>query len=361
MQTKKLIPWTMVIGRATLGPIVILGERCRWNGVALAALVLTALLSDIFDGVLARRWKTDTAALRLSDSLADTAFYLCVAAAIGFRMPAVWHQCRSGLLLVIGCEALRLTFDLIKFGKPASYHSYLAKSWGLVLATAVMFAFATQHASMWLTAAVVLGVLSNLETLAMSIMLPVWRHDVKTLAGAWRNRVELLRQPVRAKRTAVTTLGAAWVITFLLLGTEAHAQSLQHVTYLGGTALQGNGLNGKLSIISTDALVFDGRWKLVIPYDRVITYESASRKKVHVGLLTEGIWRLIAPWPEAKHLSLSYRDQDDHAQVVVLEMSRGDEALLVEVLKTRVAQPMAAQKTPLARPSVMTQQSTADR
>jgi CDP-diacylglycerol--glycerol-3-phosphate 3-phosphatidyltransferase len=184
------------VGRAALGPVVVLGERCGWNASALAAIVLTALVSDIFDGVLARRWKTDTAALRLSDSLADTTFYLCVAAAIGFGMPAVWHPYRSGVLLVLGCEALHFVLDFIKFGKPASYHSYLAKTWGLVLAVAVVVTFATQHASIWMTAAVALGVLSNAETLAMSVILPVWRRDVKTLALAWRIRMDLLGEQV---------------------------------------------------------------------------------------------------------------------------------------------------------------------
>lgn len=358
MQMKKLVPWTMVAFRAALGPVVIVGERCRWNAVALAAIVFAALISDIFDGVLARRWKTDTAALRLSDSLADTAFYLCVAAAIGLGMPAVWHECRSGVLVVLGCEALRFAFDIFKFGKPASYHSYLAKMWGLVLATAVIVTFATQHVSLWMSAAIALGVFSNAETLAMSIVLPVWRRDVKTLALAWRIRVRWLRERVEA--SAAVTLVV--VLGLLMLGSwDAQAQFLQHVTYVGGTALQGNGVHGKISVNSTDTLEFIGSSKLVIPYDHVISYESKSLKKVHVGLLTEGIWRLVAPWPEAKQLSLSYRDTDEHSQVVVLEISKGDEALLVEVLKTRVPRGTGSQTTPLVRPRVIGRDKVAER
>jgi CDP-diacylglycerol--glycerol-3-phosphate 3-phosphatidyltransferase len=342
MQIKQWIPWTMVVGRAALGPVVVLGERCGWSGSVLATLVLTALLSDIFDGVLARRWKTDTAALRLSDTLADTAFYLCVAAAIGFGMPAMRHEYRSGVLLVLGCEAVHFAVDFAKFGRPASYHSYLAKTWGLVLAVAVVVTFATQHTSIWMSAAVALGVLSNAETLAMSLILPVWRRDVKTLAVAWRMRTvvlrkDLLRKQVEANRAVAAPIGLALLLTLGMLGSpDVQAQSLQHVTYVGGTVLQGNRIDGKLSIGTNDTLEFAAASKLVIPYDHVISYESTSRKVVHVGLLTEGIWKLVAPWPEAKQLSLSYRDADEHTQVVVLEMSRGDEALLVEVLKARV-------------------------
>jgi hypothetical protein len=118
-------------------------------------------------------------------------------------------------------------------------------------------------------------------------------------------------------------------------------------------------LHGKVSISSTDALVFEGPSKFTIPYDHVISYESTNHKEVHVGLLTEGIWRLIAPWPEAKRLSLSYRDAEDHAQVVVLDMSRGDEALLVEVLKTRVPRSAERPVPALVRPSTGSQQALA--
>jgi hypothetical protein len=147
-----------------------------------------------------------------------------------------------------------------------------------------------------------------------------------------------------------------WIPVLILgfsasLSGYARAQSLQNITYVGGTALPGSGLHGKVSIASADTLVFEGSSKIVIPYDHVISYESTNHKEVHVGLLTKGIWRLIAPWPEAKRLSLSYRDAGEHAQVVVLDMSRGDEALLVEVLKTRVPRPSERAVPPLVRPS----------
>ena len=138
-------------------------------------------------------------------------------------------------------------------------------------------------------------------------------------------------------------LGLALVLGAVSLGARtAQAQSLQHVTYVGGTALPGHDLHGKLAVTSTDSLVFQGSSKLVIPYDHVISYETESHRKVHVGLLTEGIWKLAAPWPEVKQLSLNYRDPNEHSQVVVLEMSKGDMALLVEILRARVTRTLAS-------------------
>ena len=191
---KQQIPWMMAAVRAALGPVVILGQACRWNGVVLAAMIVVALLSDIFDGVLARRWKCDTAAVRLFDSMADTVFYLGVGIALWLRDPRLFRSEWQLFVVLLVAEALNFTLAIAKFGKPASYHSYLAKTWGLVLAAAVVVEFATGHASSLIAVALWLGIVCNLEGLVMSLVLPDWVNDVKTLAMAWRVRVRILRK-----------------------------------------------------------------------------------------------------------------------------------------------------------------------
>jgi CDP-diacylglycerol--glycerol-3-phosphate 3-phosphatidyltransferase len=205
---KQHIPWLMAAARALLGPVLIAGEKCRWSGLGLAALIVTALLSDIFDGILARRWSCDTAGVRLFDSMADTFFYACVVAALWVGQPVLWATWRGPIGMLLGLEVARIAFDLAKFGKPASYHSYLAKVWGLVLAAAIITVFATGHATALLTVAVALGVACNVESFAMSLLLPVWRRDMKTLVVAWQlrqkpvtasNRVQTITFPIGAK------------------------------------------------------------------------------------------------------------------------------------------------------------------
>jgi hypothetical protein len=67
---------------------------------------------------------------------------------------------------------------------------------------------------------------------------------------------------------------------------------------------------------------------------------------------------LLAPWPEERRLSLSFRDANEHAQVIVLDMSRADEALLVEVLKTRVPRGGDRPVNPLLKASPVVQGKT---
>jgi phosphatidylglycerophosphate synthase len=52
-----MIPWLLVGLRFTLGPVIVLVAKLGWHAHICFALILIAgLLSDIWDGVLARRW-----------------------------------------------------------------------------------------------------------------------------------------------------------------------------------------------------------------------------------------------------------------------------------------------------------------
>ena len=97
---KQHIPWMMAAARAALGPVLIAGAASSWNGFTLAGVVVSALVSDIYDGVLARRWRCDTAGVRLFDSMADTVFYLCTAVALWMSQPQLWRS-YGGLLVVL--------------------------------------------------------------------------------------------------------------------------------------------------------------------------------------------------------------------------------------------------------------------
>src|SRR5262249_43892747 len=71
-------PAVVVSFRASLCPrVLFIGQRWR-NGTPLAVCIALALLSDVTDGVLARRWQIDTENLRRWDTRADTFFYACV-------------------------------------------------------------------------------------------------------------------------------------------------------------------------------------------------------------------------------------------------------------------------------------------
>lgn len=156
-------------------------------------MIVAGLLSDIYDGILARRWGTATAALRIADSAIDIVFYFGVLVAVIERH---WPALRERNLLVtavVALEVLHGLFDRMKFGRISSYHSYAAKVWGLLLAASAVALLGFDQAGFLLTTALAWGILCQLEGFAMSVMLPEWTHDVKTLRSAWLIRKQMLQ------------------------------------------------------------------------------------------------------------------------------------------------------------------------
>ncbi len=345
------IPWAMAGGRALLGPVVIVGEACGWSGVGLASLIVTALFSDIFDGVLARRWGCDTAALRLFDSMSDTVFYLCVAIAIAIGQPHVWRENAGLLIALMGLETGRLVLEFAKFGKPASYHSYLAKAWGLVMAVAVVGVFAWPAGRMLMPVALAFGIACDLEGLAMSWMLPVWHRDVKTLAAAWRvicmAHGELpapYPQSQVARKGFLAGLSVGLCLLCAMVGPAYAIEPGQEVTYAGGTAKVAADTVGILDTTSGVDLVF--RYKepggasaeLAMPYAKIRSFEPRNDVVRHLGFLPALAAALVAARQRRHTVAISYADASDTVQLAILQMTEREQTELKEILRARAPQ-----------------------
>jgi phosphatidylglycerophosphate synthase len=182
------LPLALTALRAALGPVVLLLAYAGPHPAGLGACLVAALLSDIFDGVIARRLGVATEALRRLDSLADSIFYVAA-------LVAVWHlhagalQSRAWVLaLLIALELLRYLVDFAKFGREASYHMWSSKLWGLALFAGFFSLLALDADSVAVDLAIWVGILCDLEGLAISLVLRQTRSDVPTIVHAIRTR-----------------------------------------------------------------------------------------------------------------------------------------------------------------------------
>ncbi|HVZ83873.1 MAG TPA: CDP-alcohol phosphatidyltransferase family protein [Terracidiphilus sp.] len=197
---KRAIPWSMVTFRLLLAPAMVLcALRLAAPQPWLGAMIAAGFLSDVFDGILARRWGTATAALRVADSAVDMVFYIAVLAAAVARHGPVIRERMSLVAALLAMEAGRMLFDWIRYRRMASYHSYASKAWGMLLAAATIALLCFDRAYWLVTAALAWGILCNAEGIAMSCLLPEWTHDVKTL-----RRAVILRREMLAARETVT-------------------------------------------------------------------------------------------------------------------------------------------------------------
>jgi CDP-diacylglycerol--glycerol-3-phosphate 3-phosphatidyltransferase len=170
------------------GPYLLVNAWDGHTGSGFVAVFVLAVLSDIVDGMIARRLKVVSSFLREADSRADLCLYLCVLASIWRVFPEVVVSFAVPLGIAVFAQMLQWASSLLKYGRLASYHSYSAKIWGLSLAVATVALFGFGYAGVTLWATLIIGTLHNLEEVAMTLILPHWTFDVVTIQKALQIR-----------------------------------------------------------------------------------------------------------------------------------------------------------------------------
>jgi CDP-diacylglycerol--glycerol-3-phosphate 3-phosphatidyltransferase len=98
--------------------------------------------------------------------------------------PEIWREHAWAIALVIFLEAARYPLDWYKFGRGASYHAWSARIFGITLIPATFLIMGFGYAGPFLWGALGMGVISELEGMTISLILPRWTHDVPHLGAA---------------------------------------------------------------------------------------------------------------------------------------------------------------------------------
>jgi phosphatidylglycerophosphate synthase len=178
------IPWSLIMLRIALAPVAAYMGWIQAIGFPYVLLMIIAALSDVYDGVLARKWNIETGRLRQWDSIADTIFFIGVLLGLIFVFPVLILENSIGISAIIGLEGIRYIVDYIKFKRGASYHAKSAKAFGVSLLVAILIIMGTGYTHYFLPVAIVIGIVSELEGLVMSLILPKWTYNVKHVFSA---------------------------------------------------------------------------------------------------------------------------------------------------------------------------------
>ena len=182
----KVLPWVLIGLRLLFAPVILVAALMGWRGSTLFAIAALAMLSDLFDGVIARKLRVDTERIRQVDSRVDTVFYFAAGAALLYRFPNVWRQYEFSILALAIVELGRMAFEWRKFGRAAAYHMWSAKAWGLAMLLGFGEVTLRGHAGVLFVVALGLGFVTNLEGLAASVLFRQWHYDVATYWHAMR-------------------------------------------------------------------------------------------------------------------------------------------------------------------------------
>jgi CDP-diacylglycerol---glycerol-3-phosphate 3-phosphatidyltransferase len=184
MEPRTLIPYSLVWFRLLLAPAFWVGYALGADHRLYAGLLIAGIVSDIFDGVLARRWKTSTPKLRRFDSNVDSLFYGSSAILAASLFPAYLKPWWTGFLVMFLFLIAQNVVHGLRFREQPAYHMWSGKLWSIAIVVALTCLFLGRPPGWALDAIVVLGIYNCIEAMIASLILPRPMVDIPTVFHA---------------------------------------------------------------------------------------------------------------------------------------------------------------------------------
>lgn len=189
-QTMKSLPYYFIYFRALLIPCILglghfYGEVSRY---LVLVLMYLGLISDIFDGIIARNLGVQTAKMRRLDSQVDMLFWLSIGFYSFWIHPEIINEHIYLVRAVLAMEVCCYILSFLKFGKESAFHPLLSKTWGLCLLAAFTGIVGFGYGGFTFKLAVFLGVISHIDRILITLLLKKWTHDVPSFIHAYKLR-----------------------------------------------------------------------------------------------------------------------------------------------------------------------------
>lgn len=183
---KTWIPYSLVLLRLALAPVLILiatavGKPTIWLVIGL----WIGLLSDIFDGILARKWGVATEALRRDDAHVDVVFWLAAGFCVWWLKPeAVWAH-SLGILGLFCLEPISDIIHYVRFRRDGCAHNWLSKMWGLLMLVTFSVVLGWGYVGNIFGITVIWGLFSQLDRILIASLLPTAECDIPSAYHAY--------------------------------------------------------------------------------------------------------------------------------------------------------------------------------
>lgn len=187
---KRHVPLLLIWSRLLLSLVLVvlalsIGSDFSWLSVTLVSI---GLLTDIFDGIIARRLGVSDMQLRRLDSIVDQVFWIAVAAAACIRYPLFFKEQRYPVSLLIGAELLAYLVCYIRFRKEVATHAISSKIWTLILFATLLQTLATGSSHLLFNICIVTGLITRAEIILILLVIRKWTNDVPSVFHAFRLR-----------------------------------------------------------------------------------------------------------------------------------------------------------------------------
>ena len=154
-------------------------------------LLAAALISDILDGAIARRFGFVSELGSLLDSVADLLIFMVTAIGVWRFHPELVADHLVAFSLVVFLWVGGSAIDFLRYGRMASFHTLLPRVTTYVIVTFIGVLFISGFKSWLLWAAVGLCVVSHVEEFMLMALLPTWTPNARGLYWVLRKRASL--------------------------------------------------------------------------------------------------------------------------------------------------------------------------
>lgn len=175
------VPNALSAARMLAVPVLLILALCGLES-AFTWVLIPALLSDIFDGLIARVFALESRLGAMLDSVADSLLLFVSLYGIWVFHPGVLREHAWLCGAAVGLWALEDLLALLRYRRLSSFHTYLSKIVANLLGLFIgwLFLFGFEPGLLYLAAGS--SILASLEELALLWALPKWRADVR---GLW--------------------------------------------------------------------------------------------------------------------------------------------------------------------------------
>lgn len=172
------LPDWLSIYRIVSVPVLLVLIFSGWREI-FAWLFGVSLLTDLIDGFLARRMHVEGKRGAQLDSVGDALTFLTGVIGSWVFEKEFLLEHKFWIIMGLGLYILQIIIAVIRYGRPSSFHTYLAKLAALTQGTFMLLMFFFGPISLLFYLALIVTIIEAIEEIILVFILKEWKTDVK--------------------------------------------------------------------------------------------------------------------------------------------------------------------------------------
>ena len=183
---KKLIPIALIYSRLLFASLIILLsiQRPEHYREVINILLVAGLVTDVFDGIIARKLGISTVKLRRLDSIVDQVFWISAMVAAFIICRDFFKTNAVPLVLLLSAEAITYGVSYIKFKKEVATHAISSKIWTITILAALIQIISSCNSTWLFMTCFYVGMITRVEIMAILLLISKWENDVPSVYHA---------------------------------------------------------------------------------------------------------------------------------------------------------------------------------